>query len=198
MATDRSGRTDDNNQTTKKAPFQQPKSQDFFESLKKNDVLKCLNMLKENWNLVDDCDDERKTPLHWSMQLDHTNLSEILIDFGAPMWSKDDFSRKPYDEAVAFAQGKGKPVHSRIQLLYDKAAKGILRKDTSQYDQPLYVKYLTPVEQVKELADFINRVNDMSTLKSPRDKTKHKSGADSDYSEDVEHQVNAVAKGMDT
>ena len=28
----------------------------------------------------------------------------------------------------------------------------------------MYVKYLTPVEQVKELADFINRVNDMSTL----------------------------------
>ena len=81
-------------------------------------------------------------------------------------------------------------MNPRVQTLYDKAAKGILRKDTSQYDQPLYVKYLTPVEQVKELADFINRVNDMSTLKSPRDKTKAKDGADSDYSEDVKHKVN--------
>jgi hypothetical protein len=28
----------------------------------------------------------------------------------------------------------------------------------------MFVKYLTPVEKVKELADFIKRVNDMSTL----------------------------------
>ena len=155
-------------------------------------------MLKENSNLVDDCDDERKSPLHWACQLDHTNLVEILIDFEAPMYAKDDFSRKPYDEAVAFAQGKGRPGNSRLISLYDKDKAGILRKDTAQYDQPLYVKYLTPVEQVKELADFINRVNDMSILEEPRDKAKANDGHDSDYSEDVEHQVNAVAKGMDT
>lgn len=88
-------------------------------------------MLKENANLADDCDDERKTPLHWACQLDLTNMAEVLIDFGAPMYAKDDFSRKPYDEAVAFAQGKGKPVNSRIQYLYEKAGKGALRKDTS-------------------------------------------------------------------
>ena len=45
---------------------------------------------------------------------------------------------------------------------------------------------------MKELADFIRRVNDMSTLtKSPRDKR-----ADSDYSEDIEQQVNEANKGM--
>ena len=62
-------------------------------------------MLKENPNLSDDCDDERKTPLHWACQDGRTNMVEILIDFGAPMYAKDDFGRKPYDEAVAFAQG---------------------------------------------------------------------------------------------
>ena len=72
-----------------------------------------------------------------------------------------------------------------------------MRKDRAQYDQPLYVKYLTPVEQVKELADFIKRVNDMSTLnKLDFEKSKDKDGGDSDYSEDIEHQVNAAADGM--
>ena len=57
--TDRSGVTggQDLPPTTKKAPFQQPKSREFFESLKENDVLKCLNMLKENRHLVEDCDE---------------------------------------------------------------------------------------------------------------------------------------------
>ena len=59
-------------------------------------------MLKENPLLSEDCDDERKTPLHWACGENLTNLAEILIDFGAPMYAKDDFSRKPYDEAVAY------------------------------------------------------------------------------------------------
>ena len=80
---------------------------EFFTLLKKNDVLKCLRMLKENPLLAEDCDDERKTPLHWACQQDLTNMAEVLIDFGAPMFAKDDFSRKPYDEAVAFAHGGG-------------------------------------------------------------------------------------------
>jgi len=57
--TDRSGLAGDQDipQSTKKAPFQQPRSRDFFDSLKENDVLKCLNMLKENRHLVEDCDE---------------------------------------------------------------------------------------------------------------------------------------------
>ena len=49
LPTDRSGPIDpEAAQSTKKAPFQQPKSFEFFEALKRNDVLICLKMLKEN------------------------------------------------------------------------------------------------------------------------------------------------------
>lgn len=45
------------------------------------------------------------------------------------------------------------------------------------------MKYLTPVEQVKELAEFLARVRDMSTL------TTAKKQAEDQDSDDVEHQV---------
>jgi hypothetical protein len=51
---------------TKKTPFQQPKSKFFFKKLKENDTLLCLNLIKENRELVNDCDETRKTPLHWA------------------------------------------------------------------------------------------------------------------------------------
>ena len=35
----------------------------------------------------------------------------------------------------------------------------------------MYVKYLTPVEHVKELNDFINKLNDTSTLHINKKKT---------------------------
>jgi hypothetical protein len=48
--------------------------------------------------------------------------------------------------------------------MLDEALTGTMLKNTKKYEEPLYVKYLTPVEQIKELADFIARMNDMSTL----------------------------------
>ena len=50
----------------KRTPYQQPHSELFFKLVKQNDVLKCLSMLKENRNLTEDCDEERKTALHWA------------------------------------------------------------------------------------------------------------------------------------
>ena len=151
-------------------------------------MLKCLNMLKENGNLVDDCDEQRKTPLHWACQKNLGNMVRILVDFGAPMHAKDDFSRKPHDEAVTYAQSVNSKVTKEIQDLFDKDARGTLDqwRSISQYDQPLYVKYLTPVERVKELAEFISRVRDMSTLNKPRrDKSREGNDGESDDSEDI-------------
>ena len=48
--------------------------------------------------------------------------------------------------------------------VYEQANQGTLKRSIKIYDDPMFVKYLTPVEKVKELADFIRRVNDMSTL----------------------------------
>jgi len=148
----------------KQKPYQQARSKEFFRALQRNEVLKCLDMVKQNPALVHDCDEERKTPLHWACQLDLMNLVQILVDFNANMNAKDDFARKPIDEALTFAQAKSQPVSKAVQELYEQHAQGTLRRNITKYDQPLYVKYLTPVEQVKELADFISRVNDMSTL----------------------------------
>ena len=56
-----------------------------------------------------------------------------------------------------------------------------LRRGTNKYKDSLYVKYLTPVEQVKELAEFLARVRDMSTLSTA------KKQIDDHDSDDVEH-----------
>jgi ankyrin repeat protein len=64
-------------------------------------------MLKGNKLLVNDCDEQRKSPLHWTLTLELSNLSLILVDYGANLNAKDDFARKPYDEALAVASLKG-------------------------------------------------------------------------------------------
>jgi len=164
------GQSEDVAGSTKQRPFRQPRSREFFQLMEKNDVLKCLSMLKQNPALAEDCDDERKTPLHVACSLDHTNLVQILVDFGGNLNAKDDFSRRPLDLAQACAFTKKKPLNIAVKELYDQLAEGEVRRDLSKYNHPLYVKYLTPVEQVKELQEFIARVNDMSTLtKKQRD-----------------------------
>lgn len=113
-------------------------------------------------------------------------MCQVLIDFGANLYAKDDYSKKPHDEVVAASQAKGgKPssINKDIVKFFEKAEAKTLRRDTRKYNEPLYVKYLTPVEQVKELAEFLARVRDMSTL------TTAKKQADDQDSDDVEHQV---------
>ena len=138
-------------------------------------------MVKENPNLVDDVDPEGKTPLHWACQLDLTNLVQILVDYGAPMLAKDDFARKPYDEAIAFSKSKNIPINKHIQRVFELGTTGKLKLDRSKYEEPLYVKYLTPVEQVKELADFIKKVRDMSNLNARKKENIDDSSMDSDF-----------------
>ena len=78
--------------------------------------------------------------------------------------------------------------------MFDDFHQGHLKRSTAKYDEPLYVKYLTPVEQVKELADFIKRVNDMSTLTKIEEK-KDNDEENSEYSADVEQQVKKMNIG---
>jgi hypothetical protein len=59
---------------TKQKPFTEPKSEMFFEALRKIDVQKCLSMIMKNQKLVNDCDGDRKTPMHWACQNDAATL----------------------------------------------------------------------------------------------------------------------------
>ena len=72
--------------------------------MKSNEVLKVLNLLKSNPSLAQDCDEGRRTPLHWACQLDLSNIVQILVDFGGNLNAKDDFARKPLDETLTYAQ----------------------------------------------------------------------------------------------
>lgn len=101
---DKKRKQEDLLESLKQKPYQQPRSREFFKALQKNEVLKCLNMIKQNPALVHDCDEERKTPLHWACQLDLTNIIQILVDFNGNLNAKDDFVRKPLDEALTYAQ----------------------------------------------------------------------------------------------
>ena len=151
-------------ESLKQKPHKQPRSVEFFEALKRNQVLKCLSMIQHNGALVHDCDDSRRTPLHWACMLDLTNIIQILVDFDSNLNAKDDYSRKPLDETLAYAQTRNQQPNQVVLDFYDQFAHGKLKRNKKKYDESVYVKYLTPVEQVKELADFIARVNDMSTL----------------------------------
>lgn len=67
-------KAEDDDVIAKQKPHNEPLSEEFFATLKENDVLKCLGMLKANPNLALDCDHERKTPLHWAAHLDQANM----------------------------------------------------------------------------------------------------------------------------
>ena len=62
------------------------------------------------------------------------------------------------------AGANGGVMDESLKRVFDNFHAGNLIRSTAKYDEPLYVKYLTPVEQVKELEDFIKRVKDWSTL----------------------------------
>lgn len=95
--------------------------------------------------------------------------------------------------ALQYAQANYKEVNKTIETLFQKVAEGTYKRDIVKYESPLYVKYLTPVEHVKELADFIKRVNDMSTLgvnkkkdTAIESKKKESKNSDSDEEEDID------------
>jgi thymidylate synthase len=104
----------------------------------------------------------------------------ILLDFGASIDSKDDFNRKPYDEIITNVQTRGVKYSSSINKMLEEAISYQLKRNTKKYEEPLYVKYLTPVEQIKELADFISRMNDMTTLCQSNREVKATDNSDSE------------------
>lgn len=51
-----------------------------------------------------------------------------------------------------------------VAMIYKDEAEGNLNRNIAKYDQKLYVKYLEPVENVKELNDFIDKITDFKFL----------------------------------
>lgn len=113
-------------------------------------------MVKENRALVEDVDEERKTPLHWACKIGRYNMAMIMVDFGASLFATDDYMKKPTDDLPAGEDS------NEIRALYAKADAQTLKRATWKYADPMYVKYLTPVEKIKELSEFIARVQDRS------------------------------------
>ena len=109
-------------ESLKQKPHKQPRSIEFFEALKRNEVLKCLNMIKHNPALVGDCDDSRRTPLHWACQLDLTNIIQILVDFNSNLNATDDYARRPLDEALAYSQTRHLEPSPIVLEIYDRFA----------------------------------------------------------------------------
>ena len=60
----------------------------------------------------------------------------------------------------------------------------------------MYVKYLTPLEQVKEFGEFIAKNNDMSTLTKASRKLKY--GIETDSEGELDQQVANVESGLNT
>ena len=117
------------------------------------------------------------------------------MDFGANIDAKDELNRLPYEEIQTNELARGIKPSAYITKMFEEAQTNTLRRNTKKYDEPLYVKYLTPVDHIKELADFIKRMNDMSTLKDVDEQLACGSDHDSDYSQDIDKQLRTVNIG---
>ena len=73
------------------------------------------------------------------------------------MNQKDDFTRRPFEDAQTCATNKKKSLNPLVKDLYDLNDAQKLRRDKSKYDHALYVKYLTPLDQVQELKAFFDK-----------------------------------------
>ena len=65
---------------------------------------------------------------------------------------------------MAYSRQHVKPINPLVAQIYKDEAEGKLKKNIAKYDQKLYVKYLEPVENVKELNDFIYKITDFKFL----------------------------------
>lgn len=89
-------------------------------------------------------------------------MVQVLLDHGAQIHARDDYGRRPLEVLLANNQ-KGN-VNQAMLNLFEQAKDGKRAPDNSKYAEPLYVKYLTPVDQIQELTDFLAHYNDMTTL----------------------------------
>lgn len=122
-------------------------------------------MLKANPKLVDDVDEERVTPLHYACHIKSVAMAQVMIDFGGKTNKRDDYQRKPIDMISTYVSSSDKEAHEIIKLI-ETTINGQYKRDIQKYNEPLYVKYLTPVEQIHEFQNFLTRMlNRPSTIK---------------------------------
>ena len=61
-------------------------------------------MVRRNAKLVNDVDRQRRTPLHHACRAGNLSMIQILVDFGANIFTSDEIScRSPLDEAFRFS-----------------------------------------------------------------------------------------------
>ena len=73
-------------------------------------------------------------------------------------------------------------VNQDIVKYFEMAENKTLKRDTKKYNESLYVKYLTPVEQIGEIQNFLDRIKDFSFLEKKKSKkTLYEDESDIEY-----------------
>jgi hypothetical protein len=60
-------------------------------------------------------------------------------------------------------------MNPKIVQYFDQDNAGNLVRDTSKYKESLYVKYLTPVEQIVEFSNFIDKIKKVKNIQIRKD-----------------------------
>ena len=104
------------------------------------------------------------TPLHRSCYNGFVNLTELLLDFGASIFSYNKSNETPLDQAFKWKRSNSEhPGGEKLMKLLDESQNtdrdhGMFKKDP-YYMSVLFQKYLRPLDSFKDMQDYIYCVN---------------------------------------
>jgi len=157
-------------------PHKEEGSEEFFDAVIANNVSVVLNLLRANKNLANDIDDQGRLPLHHACRLGHQHMVQILVDFEGNVFKQDwNEGRTALDEAFKYQASRDfdnkstrmiQVIEAALQLSDSNRGKQKAKdKDkTPYYDRPMFRKLMIPIENVKDLTDYLYIIQDFTNL----------------------------------
>ncbi|EGR33296.1 hypothetical protein IMG5_056750 [Ichthyophthirius multifiliis] len=144
-------------------PYSHPKSIEFFTAVKLNHLQKVKEFLNDNKYLVYSYDYVYLTALHWAAKRGNSQISEVLIKYGADVNSRDIIGRTPlllainkgHDEIVQILlENKASP-WSDETIDYKIAAKQFpkIARNLDRFRKIHIIVTLTPFTQKENMWD---------------------------------------------
>lgn len=135
-----------------------------------------LNSLRANKNLANDRDHDGRLPLHHACRLGHQHICQILVDFGGNVFKLDwSEGRTALDEAFKYQASRDfdnkstrmiRVIEAALQLSDNNRGKQKAKgKDKpSYYDNAIFRKLMIPIENVKDLTDYLYIIQDFTNF----------------------------------
>jgi len=92
------------------------RAQIIFRAIQESNVEEVRRLLKDNHRLVDEIDQEKRTPLHHACQIQNIEIVRLLVEYGAKINRKDSRGTTPFQTAIT---GQNKEI---VELLIKHGA----------------------------------------------------------------------------